>query len=141
MRVKCFSMTLAPNMYPATAMAIPLSWEDSPMIVSGNLSLKLVITRRLSSSKAAGYPAVHCRRQSCSLMGMMASYALWTSSMVPPPVLRIMGFCNLAIWVSSGILFRSPEAILKAGTSSFARKSALGKSKAVENIVIPISLA
>jgi hypothetical protein len=43
----------------------------------------------------------------------------------------IMGFPNRATYRSSGVLFRSPDAILKAGTSSVSRKSALARSNAV----------
>ena len=43
----------------------------------------------------------------------------------------IIGLPNRATCSSSGVLLTSPDAILKAGTSSAARKSALAMSNAV----------
>ena len=44
-----------------------------------------------------------------------------------------------ATWRSSGVFVRSPDAILNAGMSSSARKSALGSSNTVPKSVIPSS--
>ena len=63
--------------------------------------------------------------QSWSFIGSTASTARSTSSSVAPPVERIIGLPIAATCRSSGVLRRSPEAILNAGTSSSASRSAL----------------
>jgi len=61
--------------------------------------------------------------------------------MTAPPVDMMIGLPKLATCFSSGVLFRSPEAILYAGMSSCRRKSALVRSKAVEKKSTPSSAA
>ena len=70
-----------------------------------------------------------------------ASTARSTSSMVAPPVESTIGLPSAATCRSSGVLRRSPEAILNAGTSSSASRSALATSKAVAKNVRPSSRA
>ena len=50
-------------------------------------------------------------------------------------------FRNAATWRRSGVFVRSPEAILNAGTSSSASRSALGSSNAVAKNTSPSSRA
>ena len=75
------------------------------------------------------------------LISATASCARRTSSRVEPPVDMIIGLPICATYLSSGVLIRSADAILYAGMSSSARKSALGLSNAVAKKVMPISSA
>ena len=94
--------------------------------------------RRLMPSGGQGYFSVQCRIATSSLPALrQTSSACSTSLRVAVPVERSMGLPTRAARSMSPWQVRSAEAILKAGTSSEARKSTASSSNGVENAVSP----